>query len=225
MRKATVLGVLALAGTLGSPAFADEFSGFRMTMNMNSDMLEGDFAFQGLGTQSVNSRRFGYGLGGGWAFNRYFAFEAALHGGTEFNTEATSYYAGINVPPVAPDTTDDLPNFKIRNNIRSIDLTAVGSVWIGEKFSVFGRLGMMGWKGETSYQYGDPDSATITFDEIHDTGFAPMGGIGIQTVLDRALIRAEYDYVDAGDLPNGSYFGQFDNTITSLSFSVVWIFR
>jgi hypothetical protein len=48
MRKAMVLGVLGLAGTLASPAFADEFSGFRLGMNMSSDSLESDLFFNPL---------------------------------------------------------------------------------------------------------------------------------------------------------------------------------
>ena len=73
MRNALVLGVLGLAGTVASPAFADDFSGFRFGTHLNQDQLEGDFAFQGRGVQPVNENRFGYGLFGGWALNRYFA--------------------------------------------------------------------------------------------------------------------------------------------------------
>jgi hypothetical protein len=52
-----------------------------------------------------------------------------------------------------------------------------------------------------------------------------MGGLGVQTVLDRALMRFEYQYVDLGDLPVGTYFGQFENTMESFSFSIVWTIR
>ncbi len=226
MRKALVLGVVGLAGTLASPTFADDFSGFRMAMNLNSDQLEGDFAFQGLGVEPVNANRFGYGLSGGWALNRYFAVEVGYHGGGEFNAEGTNFLAAVNVPPTDPeDTVDDSPFFKIRNNVQSIDASAVGSLWITNKFSLFGRVGMMAWKTETSYSYGDPDNGLKIYDTVDDTDFAPFGGIGIQTVLDRALLRVEYQYVDVGDLPVDTYYGQFDNTITSLSFSVVWIIR
>src|SRR5689334_12344499 len=86
MRKALVLGVLGLAGTLASPAFADEFSGFRMGMNLSSDTLESDLFFNPVGgTESLRNNRFGYGLFGGWALNRYLAFETGLRGGSEFN--------------------------------------------------------------------------------------------------------------------------------------------
>ena len=227
MRKALVLGVLGLAGTLASPAFAaDDFSGFRLAMNMNSDQLEGDFAFQGLGVQEIIEQRFGYGLSAGWALNRYLAFEAGYHHGSEYNTDAVNFLPMIpNVLPTPPDDFDDAPFFKIRNTVRSIDASAVGSVWIGNKFSFFGRLGVMAWKAETTYSYGDADALFKTVDAVDDTGFAPMAGLGMQTVLDRALLRVEYQYVDYGDLPVASYFGQFDNTGSALSFSVVWTIR
>jgi OOP family OmpA-OmpF porin len=223
-----VLGVLGLAGTLASPAFADDFSGFRIAMNLNSDQLEGDFAFQGLGVDPINSNRFGYGLSGGWALNRYFAVELGYHGGTEFTNDVfPAFLPSISVPPPVTDpvTPDSAPFFKVRNNIKSIDTSAVGSLWIGEKFSIFGRLGMMAWKAETEYSYGDADAGFKTVDTVDDTDFAPFGGIGIQTILDRALLRVEYQYYDMGDLPVDTYYGTFDNTMTALSFSVVWTIR
>jgi hypothetical protein len=221
MRKAMVLVAIGLAGTLASPAFAeDDFSGFRLGMNMNSDQLEGDFAFQGLGVQPVNNNRMGYGLFAGWGFNRYFALEGGIHLGESFNTNADVFLP--SVPSVAPNPPG--PYFKVRNNVRSLDVSAVGSVWIGDKISFFGRLGGMYWDAQTRYAYGDPDGLK-TYDEISDTGFAPLGAVGMQTVLDRALVRVEYQYVDLGDLPVGTYFGQFENTMESLSFSVVWFIQ
>ncbi len=218
MRKAMVLVVIGLAGTLASPAFAeDDFSGFRLGMNLNSDQLEGDFAFQGLGVQPVNNNRFGYGMFAGWGFNKYFAVESGLHLGGKFNSAAPLFVG--SVPSVPPDPP--FPYFKISNKVSSIDTSVVGSLWIGDKFSFFGRLGGMYWDAETRYAYGDPDDSK-TFDEVSDTGFAPMGGVGVQTVLDRALVRFEYQYVDLGDLPVASYFGQFDNVMESMSFSIVW---
>src|SRR5262245_66087975 len=88
MRKATVLGLLVSAGKLASPAFADEFTGFRMAMNLNNDSLDSTLFFNGApppSTEQINEDRFGYGLAGGWALNRYLAFEAGLRGGGEFN--------------------------------------------------------------------------------------------------------------------------------------------
>jgi outer membrane protein with beta-barrel domain len=227
MRKALVLGVLGLAGTLASPAFADEFSGFRLGMNMSSDKLEGDLFFEpALETQPINTNRFGYGLSGGWGLNRYFAVEAGLRGGSEFNANPFDY--------LLPSSN----NFIVSHtDVKGIDATVVGTLWIGKKFGIFGRAGAFAWKAEQSMSVGtyevpgDPTAtppiapipktkATVSVD---DTGFAPLLGIGIQTVLDGALIRVEYQQTEIDDLGTAGAFNLHDSTVSSLNFSVVWI--
>jgi len=227
MRKAMVLGVLALAGTLASPAFADDFSGFRLGMTFSSDKLQGDFNFAPIAdTERVNAQRFGYGLFGGWALNRYLAFEGGFHSGNEFNQDVFPAYAALFsvAPPVTvPETPDSPPAFRVHNDIKSLQVSAVGSVWIGSKFSVFGRLGAMGWKTDTAIGVGDPDGPPNVRESAHDTGFAPLGGIGVQTQLDGALLRLEYQYADMGDLTSSFSFSQTDNIYQSLTLSIVWI--
>jgi len=227
MRKAMVLGVLALAGTLASPAFADEFSGVRLGMMFNSDKLQGDFNFAPLAdTTRVNAQRFGYSFFGGWALNRYLAFEGGIHSGASYNQDVFPAYAALF--SVAPPLTDPVtPNssavFNVHNDVKSLEASVVGSVWIGKKFSVFGRLGAMGWKAETSIGVGDPDGPPKITESAHDTGFAPLGGIGVQTQLDGALLRLEYQYADLGDLTSSFNFSMTDNVYSALSLSIVWI--
>ena len=223
MRKAIVLGVLALAGTLASPAFADEFSGFRLGMTFNSDKLEGDFNFAPIAdTERVNTNRIGYGLFGGWGLNRYLAFEGGIFSGSDFNQSVFPAYAATFsvVPP--PPATDHPPIMNVHNDIKSLQFSAVGSVWIGKKFSVFGRAGGMYWKAETTVGVGDPDFPPNAHGSAHDTGFGPLVGIGVQTVLDGALLRLEYQYADLGDLTSAFSFSQTDNIYSSLALSVVW---
>ena len=227
MRKAVVLGVLALAGTLASPAFADEFSGFRLGMTFNSDKLQGDFNFAPLAdTARINTQRFGYGLFGGWALNRYLAFEGGFHSGNEFNQSVFPAYAAafsVSPPLTDPVTPDSPPVMNVHNDIKSLQFSAVGSLWIGKKFSVFGRLGGMYWKAETSIGVGDADGPPAIRESAHDTGFAPLGGIGVQTQLDGALLRLEYQYADLSDLTSSFSFSQNDNIYSSLAVSIVWI--
>ena len=100
MRKAMVLGVLGLAGTLASPAFADDFTGFRLGMNMSSDTLASDLFFEpALEEQHINESRFGYGLFGGWALNRYFAVEAGYTQFGSFKAENVPYTCGAGTSP------------------------------------------------------------------------------------------------------------------------------
>jgi hypothetical protein len=227
MRKAMVLGVMALAGTLASPAFAaDEFTGFRLQLTLGDEQLEGNFTYDPVGTDSLNTHRFGYGFGGGWALNRYLAVEANLRGGTSFNSDVFPLEVAtiLEVPPADPAQANSPAFFKARNDVEGIEASAVGSLWIGKKFSVFGRAGFYAWRAETSYSWGDLDAPPPNnfVDAADDSGFAPLFGVGLQTVLDGALVRFEYQRTDVDDLTNGLDFSQNDNIISSVNFSIVW---
>lgn len=223
MRKGMVLGVLALAGTLASPAFADEFTGPRLGMTFYADSLQGDFNFAPLAdTTQSDSKRFGYGLFGGWALNKYLAFEGGIHTGKAYSQSVfPAYAATFNVVAADPEN-DRPPVFNVHNNFKSVDLTVVGSFWINKKFSVFGRAGGMYWKNETSIGVGDPDGPPPIRESAHDTGFAPLVGVGIQTTLDDALLRFEYQYADTSDLTSAFDFSVTDTHQSSISLSIVW---
>jgi opacity protein-like surface antigen len=218
MRKALVLGVLGLSGTLASPAFADEFSGFRLAMNLSSDTLESDLTLNTLAvTESMRNNRFGYGLSGGWALNRYLAFEAGLHSGGEFNNNPFAAYWEN------PLGVDDVSS---HTDVKGLDASAVGSVWIGNKFSLFGRVGMYAWKAEQTVSMfsaaTDTTPAVKQTVSVDDNGFGVLYGAGIQTVLDGALVRLEYTFTELDDLIAPNAYGLRDNKMNSLSFSIVW---
>jgi OmpA family protein len=219
MRKAMVLGVLGLAGTLASPAFADEFSGLRLGMNLSSDTLDADLFFEPLlATEDFRTGRFGYGFSGGWALNRYFALEAGLRSGGEFNAK-----------PFNDFLTDPSDFIVSHTDVKGIDITAVGSLWIGKKFSIFGRAGMFAWKAEETMSVGtyasESSPGTKATVSVDDNGFDPIVGIGLQTTLDGALVRIEYQQTEIGDLGTAGAFNLHDTTINSLNFSIVWIIK
>src|SRR5436190_466704 len=89
MRKAMVLGVLGLAGSLASPAFAkDEFSGFRLQASVGSETQNSDLTDVPLGaTEEAGNNRFTYSFGMGWALNKYLAVELGLRSGSEYNSK------------------------------------------------------------------------------------------------------------------------------------------
>jgi hypothetical protein len=215
-----VLGVLGLAGTLASPAFADDFSGFRLGMNLSSDTLESDLFFNPVGgTEAVRNNRFGYGLFGGWALNRWFAVEAGLRGGQEFNVDPfRNSWETLDVDQVASHT-----------DIKGLDATAVGTLWIGRKFALFGRAGMFAWKAEQTvsiFRAADPIAGTPDTKQtvsVDDNGFAPLFGLGIQTQLDGALMRLEYQFTEIDDLTAPNAFSLQNNKMNSLNFSIVWV--
>jgi len=212
MRKALVLGVLGLAGTLASPAFADEFSGFRLGMNMGSDTLRSDFFFEPfLDTDEINTNRFGYALMGGWGLNRYLAFEGALRGGTQFSAK-----------PFQGEFVDPNDFIASHTDVKGAEVSVVGSLWIGKKFSFFGRAGMFAWKADESVSVGNYAAGTKVTASSDDTGFDPLFGLGIQSVLDHALIRVEYKQTEIGDLGLAGGFNLHDSTISQVDFSIVW---
>ena len=235
MRKAMVLGVLTLAGSLASPAFADEFTGFRLGVLISQDKLDGFYSHSivnppSASTAKSDSDRFGYELFGGWALNKYLAAEVGYHDGSQFTKDLFPEFVAAIDPSAGPDTTDGSEFYKMRQDIKSVQASVVGSLWIGNKFSVFGRAGFMAWRGEVEYAYGDtepPETVPVTApftvtSHARDDGFAPLFGIGIQSQLDHALIRFEYQYADIGDLAFGPNFSSTDNEYSSLAFSIVW---
>jgi len=89
----------------------------------------------------------------------------------------------------------------------------------------------MAWRGHVEYSWGDSVPPTTTpatpaykfTSHARDTGFAPLFGLGLQTQLDHALVRLEYQYADVGNLAFGSNFSSTDNEVSSVAFSIVWI--
>jgi hypothetical protein len=224
MRKAMVLGVFALAGTVASPAFADEFSGFRLGLNLSQDKMESDMYLGAVDeTSPINTNRFGYGLMGGWGLNKWFAVEATLYGGSEYNAD------------LFPLDVVDPEYLRSRTDLKGLEASAVGSLWIGKKFSLFGRVGLNAWKAETTIAagfYDDPDFRAVVAQD--DTGFDPVFGVGVQTVLDGALVRLEYKMGEMGNITLNDYgdpataaddvnvFHQNNTDLSSLTLSIVW---
>jgi len=235
MRRAMVLGVVTLAGTLASPAFADEFTGFRLGVLVSQDKLDGFYSHSivnppSASTAKSDSDRFGYELFGGWALNKYLAAEVGYHDGSQFSKDLFPEFVAAIDPSSGATSTDGSEFYKMRQDIKSLQASVVGSLWLGSKFSLFGRAGFMAWRGEVEYAYGDskppvtiPVTQPFTFtSHARDDGFAPLFGIGVQSQLDHALVRFEYQYADIGDLAFGPNFSSTDNKYSSLAFSIVW---
>jgi opacity protein-like surface antigen len=228
-----VLGVVSLAGLLASPAFADEFTGFRMGVLFSQDKLDGFYSHSIVApsatTTKSDSDRLGYELFAGWALNKYLAAEAGYHTGTPFTKNVFPEFVAA-LDPASLTGTDGSEFYKLEQHVKSVQASVVGSLWLGDKVSFFGRAGFMAWQGKVSYSYGDnepPVTSPLTpptkFEShARDEGFAPLFGIGVQTQLDHALVRFEYQYADIGDLAFGSNFSSTDNVYSSIAFSIVW---
>ena len=238
MRKAMVLGVLTLAGSLASPAFADEFTGFRLGVLFSQDKLDGFYSHSLVNPPSDpltkdDSDRLGYELFGGWALNKWLAAEVGYRDGTPFTKNL--YPAFVNSLDPLPSTTQGGEFYKLRQDIKSVDASIVGSLWLNDKFSFFGRAGFVSWRGRVDYAFGDTNPPTTVPAtppyrfawHASDNGFAPLFGLGIQTQLDHALVRFEYQYADIGNIAFGTdqfgeTFSSTDNKLSSIAFSIVW---
>lgn len=219
MRKALGLGVLTLAATLASPAFADEWSGFRLGVNLDNTQLKSDLFFAPLvATDKVDADRFGYGLSAGWGLNKWLAFEGSLQGGGQFSEHVFQ--------PMLAAPEDFVVS---RTDLMGAELTVVGSWWVTSHVSFFARAGMFAWKADETVSVGNSETATRPAAKVsasaNDNGFDPVFGVGIQTQLDGALMRVEYKETQIGDLGLTGGFNLHDSKVSALSFSIVWILR
>jgi hypothetical protein len=218
-----VIGALALAATLGSPAFADEFSGFRIGVGLSQDTFESDVSFLGY-FDDVDTTRAGYNAFGGWALNKYFGVEVGYRGGGTFNQilESNGFFPTSRM--------------RVRNEVKGVEASVTGAWWISNKFSLFGRAGLYAWKGEVTFSE-DPDINSpvscacaspppnpVFVDHFDDDGFSPLLGFGVQTTLDGALIRLEYQMTEFDDFGNATTDpSMLDQKLNSLQLSIVWI--
>ena len=139
MRKAMVLGVLGLAGALASPAFAeDKFSGWRVGGWVGQESFQSDVDYVGY-FDDVDENRLSYSFFGGWGLNKWLAVEVGYHGGSEFNAHFNS---GGAFPTREVEQHTD---------IRGFEASVIGSWWITDNFSLYGRAGIFVWKGESTF--------------------------------------------------------------------------
>jgi len=219
MRKATILGVLGLAGTLASPAFADEYSGWRLGATIGQEEMKSQVQYRGY-FDEVDPNRLSYSFFGGWGLNKWLAVEVGYKDGGQFNTDIES--------------NGQFPDRLVTQHtkLNGFEGSIIGSFWFTEKFSVFGRAGMFAWKGETTF--GEDLDVAVEIPEpsretFEDDGTEPFFGVGFQTHLDGALVRLEYQMMETSDFhvdnPNSptNFLDIVDTKMSSLNLTVVWI--
>jgi OmpA-OmpF porin, OOP family len=125
----------ALALTVSPPAFADDagwYTGFNAGQSrakIDDTRIADGLLDDGFSTTSIRNDdlHFGFKAYGGYAFNRYFALESGY-----FNLGRFGF------------TADTLPAGSLRGDIKlqGANFDAVGSVPLGDKFSLFARAGV-----------------------------------------------------------------------------------
>jgi len=218
MRKAMVLGILGLAGTFAAPAFADEFSGWRLTGTIGQETTDSKITYTPFSaTEDADTNRFVYGFGTGWALNKYLAFELGLRSGTHFNTDNFESRMTANPENFISQSTELL----------GLEGSVIGAVWLNPHISFYGRLGMFGWDSTESLSVGNTETATRpaskVVTKVEEHGFDPLFGVGFQTQLDGALVRFEYRMSEFGDISSPGLFNLHDNKLSSFDFSIVWV--
>src|SRR3982751_5823855 len=130
MRKAMVLGVVSLAGLLASPAFSDEFTGFRLGVLFSQDKLDGFYSHSIVNppsptTTKSDADRFGYELFAGWALNKYLAAEVGYRDGTPFTKNVfPDFVRSLDTSsPTGPCAcnTKGSEFYKLEQNVKSFD--------------------------------------------------------------------------------------------------------
>jgi len=218
MRKAMVLGVLGLAGTLAAPAFADEFSGWRLTGTIGQESTDSKLTYTPFSAESrADTDRFVYGFGTGWALNRYLAFEVGLRGGTNFNADHFQSRMAATPENFISSSTE----------LFGVEGSVIGAVWLNPHISFYGRLGGFGYDATQGLSVGNVATDTRPYSKVttkvDKRGFSPLYGVGFQSQLDGALVRFEYRMSEFGDISSPGLFSMHDNKLSSFDFGIVWI--
>jgi OOP family OmpA-OmpF porin len=111
---------------------------------------------------------------GGYEANQYFAVELGyIDGGT------------------ADDTID---NAKVEADTTAVVASVIGSLPIGESFSIYARGGLLHWKSDEALKV---DGITVATDSLD--GDDPFYGVGVAANVEGALLRLEYRLADLDD--------------------------
>jgi OmpA-OmpF porin, OOP family len=139
-----MLMLAALAGTLSPQAFADDagwyigFNAGQSRAKIDDSRIADDLLIDGFATTSIDNenRKFAFKSFGGYEFNRYFALESGFFDLGQFGFRA-----------------DTLPAGSLHGDakIMGTNFDAVGSLPIGDKFSLFARAGAIYARSKDSF--------------------------------------------------------------------------
>ena len=188
---------------LSSTALADGFYGVgEVTYSSNSlDHAHFDGALLANGATGLSSEDSGSGyhwrLQGGYRFNPNFALEG---GYIDFGkADYTASYNGGSA----------------HGSLKAggVDLAALLLLPLGDSFTVFGKLGAVAAKVDSTLTAGAPASLASSSDSVHV--YEPLLGVGaLYKVSDNVDLRADYDYV--GSLGKSDKTGKMDANMFSL---------
>ena len=173
--------VLAMSCLLSAQAFAQPYVGFSFGQ---ADVGE-EMVIPGLLNPGRNARVDGkdgaFKLFGGYQFNRNFALEAAMVDLGDVSYSGSFTDATSTVLPVTGG--------RVQNS--GLNLSAVGVLPLGERFVVFGKVGMFLWYSEAT----DVTGGVAFFSE--EDGADLSFGLGTSVALGQKVsLRAEWERFD-----------------------------
>jgi OOP family OmpA-OmpF porin len=220
MRSSAVLLCLALGWAVSAQAaepgwylvgFGGQSSAASLNKSQTDDNLVAIFEFAGLDVADISSTLddsdTAFGLGGGYQLNDHFAFEFAYVdlGSVEYQATAT----------VSDGVDEADAEVGLESSANGAVLSALGILPVGDRFSVFGRVGfsLMSAKG----------TARITLEGVSDRlsqdsqKSDPVLGVGAEYSLGRHFaVRLAWDrYFDVG---TEDVTGDVDADLYSLGF-------
>ena len=191
--------VLALLGAfaISVPAFAADTGGYLVGMFGQTKVKDIDTT--GLGNPSKDDTDTGFKIGGGYAFNRNFAVEAAYVDLGKATASGT--FAGSNA--------------SVTFKASGLVVAAVGMVPLSQQFSLLGRLGLINATVKVDASLGNASASDKS------TDMKTTFGVGVAySFTQQFAVRADYDiYQKLGD---SATTGESD--VNMLSIGVVYKF-
>ena len=188
---------------LTTTAFADGFYGLGEVTHSSSSLDQSHFdtALTASGATGLSSSDSGSGeqwrLQGGYRFNPYLAVEAGYIDFGKAKYQA-SYTGG-----------------SAQGSLKAggLDMAVLGSLPVNDSFSVFGKVGVVDAKVESSLTASAPATLASGSDSVYS--IKPLLGVGaIYKLSQNVDLRGDYDYV--GGLGKSSTTGQMDASMFSV---------
>lgn len=191
-RKLSMMALAVLSAVSSASAFADNAPGWyiggnvgRTRSDFDNNNINNSLAGQGFRVNSSTEQKndTGYKLFGGYQLNRNFAIEGGYFDLGKLNYNLTTIPAG---------------SFSGENRVRGLNLDLVGIVPLGDRFSVFGRVGAAYSQNRSSFSrtsniaFGNFDSRK------NDTNVKV--GLGVEYAFTPALsVRGEIERYRVSD--------------------------
>jgi hypothetical protein len=186
VRHILASGLLSLTAVA---AHADGFFDPHIRANVGVGQLTyRDYGFTEFGEQTVNYKATAFDVGAGFEANRYLAAEV----GVRFVRDANETYF------FEPAVSNIVDNLEASNFVHA---SLIGSLPLGEFFSLYARLGLLNWdiKGNV-VEYDLDDGGSAVLFESEDDGTDLFYGAGVGINVDTGQVRLEYQAAKLGDV-------------------------